>query len=152
MNGRSIISWVGLALLLAGIYPIWKATHPPLTDEQQIAATIDSTRAALEARTLRGVLGNLTDDFSWNGDTRQDFETALRGAFFEARDVQVNLSAEKIEVRADQATATAHFSASYRENADAPVETRLGDIWVHCVKDNSGTWKIDKAQGAGNVN
>lgn len=152
-NLRKILIIAGCALLVIGGIVAWRATHPPLTDEQQIAANLEAMRVAVENRNAKGVTWYLAADFRWQGLKKSDVHRHLAGAFVAPgrplRDVQVYLSGLRIEVRDDSATTTGHYNVSYRIG-DAPAESRAGDFTLQWQK-RDGQWKIVQAEGGGNI-
>jgi len=132
-------------LFLAAIF-LWRATHPNLNDEQQIAANLsDLTRAAVK-RDARGITQYFGNGFDWQGQSRKDVQRWLGGGFIQSRDVQINLSSTQTEVNGAVATTSGTYNLSYRPSPEAPAEKHSGDFKLHWQQQN-GQWKIVKAEG-----
>jgi ketosteroid isomerase-like protein len=137
---------LGVLLLLIGGISWWRAAHPPLTAEQQIAANLDDAQRALQNRSAGGVLRYLAPDFSWNNTSRQEFSGMTKGSLFQWRDVQVQRTDEEITVTGNEATSSGTFRISFRSGRDAPLQTMNGTYILHWRLIDS-EWKVVKAEG-----
>jgi ketosteroid isomerase-like protein len=138
---------LGCILVLIGGVIWWRAKHPPLTAEQQIAANMDDAQRALQNRSAGGVLRHLAPDFSWNNTSRQEVSSMTKGSLFQWRDVQVERSNEQVDVSGTEATSTGSFRITYRSSPDAPPQTANGTYSLRW-RLITGEWKIVKAEGA----
>jgi ketosteroid isomerase-like protein len=138
---------LGVLLLLFGGVWIWRATHPPLTDEQQIMALMEDARSAIATRNTNRLASYLADDFNWNGQNKRELESTLRGAFFQTRDLEPSISGVKVSVQGETARATGNYSLRYRMQNTKTTETRVGRFQIALEK-RDGTWKIVRAQSA----
>jgi ketosteroid isomerase-like protein len=125
----------------------WRAAHPPLTPEQQIAANLDDAQRALQNRSAGGVLRHLAPDFSWNNTSRQEFSSMTKGSLFQWRDIQVQRSDEQISVSGNEATSTGSFRMSYRAAPNTPPQNMSGTYTLRW-RLIDGEWKVVKADGA----
>ncbi len=137
---------LGFVLIVFGSIAWWRATHPPLTAEQQIAANLDDAQRALQNRSAGGVLRHLAPDFSWNNTSRQEVSSMMKGSLFQWRDVQVQRTGEQIAVNGNTATSSGSFRLLYRPGPNAPPQTANGTYTLHW-RLIDGEWKITKAEG-----
>jgi ketosteroid isomerase-like protein len=138
---------LGTVLLLIGGFLWWQAANPPLTAEQQITASLDDAADALQKRSAAGVLRHLAPDFTWNNTSRDEFSSLLKGSLFQARDVQIRRSNEKVVVNGDEATSTGSFRATYRTTPNGDITTQNGTYTTRWKMLDSG-WKMVAIEGA----
>lgn len=138
---------LGFVLLVIGGMAWWRATHPPLTAEQQIAANLDDAQRALQNRSASGVLRHLAPEFSWDNTSRQEVSSMTKGSMFQWRDVQVQRTDEEISVTGNEAVSTGNYRISYRIRSDMPPQSLSGRYTLHWRLIN-GEWKVVKAEGA----
>ena len=122
----------------------WKITHPALTPEQQIELALDNAESALENRSVGGVMSVLSNHFSYDGTSRKEIADALRGAFFQWRDVKLQRTNSSVSVNGDSASTRGNYVLTYRPNLDAPIETQRG-TYVLQWRLEDGHWKVVKA-------
>lgn len=132
-------------MLLVGGWWGWNATHPPLSDEEQIAADLEGLRLAVEKRRANQVLRYLADEFTWNGQKKSEMSSQIRATFFEWRDVQPNITGLQITADGDRATASGKYSIALRLSSRARPEVYLGEFHLQLEK-RDGTWLITDAQ------
>ncbi|HEX8834773.1 MAG TPA: nuclear transport factor 2 family protein [Abditibacteriaceae bacterium] len=149
-NLRTYLIVAGVLLLIFGGWQAWRAANPKLTDEQQVRLHLDGAASALQDRSTARFVNYLAPNFTWNDSSRAEFNQLLAGAMWQTRDVQLQRSDEKIEVRGDQATTTGRFRVSYRSAAQAPPDTRRGTYSLKW-KRIDGDWKIISATGGENL-
>lgn len=132
-----------IALIVIGAVA-WKITHPILTPSQQIEVALDNAQSALENRSVGGVMSVLSKDFSYDGTSRKDIADALRGAFFQWRDVKLQRTNSSVQVRGETASTRGSYVLKYRPTLDAPLETQRGDYALEWRLED-GNWKVTKA-------
>jgi ketosteroid isomerase-like protein len=136
----------GLVLLIVGGIGVWRATHPPLTAEEQIVANIDDAAAGIEQRSVSRLAHYLAPEFSWNGTPRADVTRALAGTFYQWRDVQLQRTVDRVQVSGDTATTSGTYRISFRPAPDAAPETQAGTYTLQW-RLRDGNWQIVAAQG-----
>lgn len=139
---------LGVLLLLFGLVIIWRVTHRPLTDEQQITTLMEGARSAIATRNTNRLASYLADDFTWNGQDKSEVKNTLRGAFFQTRDLEPSLSNLKISVDGETASATGNYSLRYRRQNSKTSETQAGRFQIGWKK-RDGQWKIVRVQSGG---
>lgn len=146
---RKFILLSGFLLLLGGGVLWWRATHPPLSDQEQVLSDLNALSRAVEARQPRGVTGFLAKEFTFNGTGREDVVRNLKIGLIEARTVQFRLSNVEVTVRGEEATSVGRYrlTANTRNNPDP--QTRMGGFTLHWRKQD-GNWRIVKADVEGN--
>ena len=146
VNLRRIILVTGSLLILFGAVALWRVTHPNLTDDEQIAASLsDITRNAAK-RNARGITQHLGSGFDWQGQKRKDVQRWLGSGFIQSRDLKLELPTVSTQVSGDTATTTGTFNLSFRPTPEAPIERRSGDFKLQWQRQD-GEWKIVKAEG-----
>jgi ketosteroid isomerase-like protein len=143
---RNLLIIFGVLLLSFGGWFAWRAAHPPLSDEQQIAANIKAIRLAVEARSARRIAYYLADDFTWNGHNKREINSQLTGTFFQWREVTAMLTKLQVTVHGNAAIATGKFSLSLRPSPNARAVAYLGDFKLTWKK-RDGQWLLTKAEG-----
>lgn len=143
---RRVIIGLGLVLLLGGSVVWWRAAHPPLSPEQQIAANLEAAADALQRRSTSGVMRYLAPDFSWNNSSRDELRQMMAGASMQWRDVQLQRLNEKITVNGDEAVSSGSYHLTYRTGPQATPETQRGNYTLRW-KLRDGEWKIVTATG-----
>ncbi len=147
---RRLIIGLGLVLLLVGGLGYWRASHPLLSPEQQIAANLDDVSSALQNRAANRVLRHLAPEFSWNNTPRKEIGDLLRGSMLGWRDVQLQRSGERIEINGDAATSSGSFRLSFRSSQGGDAQTQSGTYNLQWRKID-GEWKITAAKGGESV-
>ena len=143
---RKIFLWSGLILLIVGSVLAWRAAHPPLSDAQQIALHIEEIQEAANARSSRGILSHLSDDFQFGSMSRSELGKNLSGAFFQWRSVNLRVSGVKTTLNGEQALSEGHYSVEMRQEATSTPDVAKGDFKAWWQKED-GVWKIWKAEG-----
>lgn len=136
---------VGVLLLLSGSWWGWQVTHPPLTDQEQIATNLEAMRTAIEDRKPNHVLRYLADEFTWNGQNKRELASQIKGAFFQWRDVHPNITGLEIKVEGTHATATGKYSIALRPSPRMRPEVYLGEFQLQLEK-RENIWLITNAQ------
>lgn len=147
---RRFIMLLGLVLLIGGGLSYWRATHPVLSPQQQIAANLDDVASALQSRAANRVLSHLAPEFSWNNSSRKEIGDILRGSLLGFRDVQLQRSGETVQVQGDTATSSGSFRLSYRSSQGGQPQTQSGEYSLQWRKID-GEWKITSAKGGESV-
>ncbi|HEX8463540.1 MAG TPA: nuclear transport factor 2 family protein [Abditibacterium sp.] len=142
---RKILLLSGLVLLLLGVVIGWRATHPPLSDEQQIAAALDGITAAANARQPRGVVGFLSRDFKFAGGGRKNLQQALASGMLSYRVIDLNISGVEVKIQGETATSEGRFRLSRRSEADSAPETTSGEFRLKWRKED-GEWLVTQAE------
>ena len=132
-----------LILIIIGAVA-WTITHPVLTPTQQIELALDNAQSALENRSVGGVMNVLSKDFSYDGTSRKDIADALRGAFFQWRDVKLQRTNSRVSVSGNSASTRGSYVLTYRPNLDAPLQTQHGTYELQWHLEE-GNWKVAKA-------
>ena len=147
---KSIIS-VGLLCLIVGSVLIWRATHPPLSDEQQILQNLTAVQDAAQNRQTKNVAAYLSKEFTWSAMSRQEFVRTMSGAFFSARDVQITLSnVDVTQSGPENAITSGDYNVAMRQSQGAPLSNAHGPFKLYWRRDN-GEWKVYKAEGGTNI-
>jgi hypothetical protein len=146
LHPRNLLIAIGVLLFIFGGWSAWRAAHPPLTDEQQIAANIEVLRQAAQSRNSRKIGNFLADDFTWNGQNKRELNSELTGAFLQWRDVTANVTGLQISLDGDKATSKGKFSLAFRPSQRARPEAYLVDFQLTWQK-RDGQWLITKAEG-----
>jgi hypothetical protein len=147
---RKLLIAIGVVLLIFGGWSAWRAAHPPLTDEQQIAANIEVLRLAVQSRKSRNITNLLADDFTWNGQNKRELNSELTGAFLQWRDITANVTGLQISLNGDKATSKGKFSLAFRPSQRGRPEAYLVDFQLTWQK-RDGQWLIIKAEGGENA-
>jgi hypothetical protein len=147
LKSRPAVLTLGVLLLLFSGLLIWRATHPPLNDEQQIVVLMEGARSAIATRNTNRLASYLADDFNWNGQDKRELENTLRGAFFQTRDLEPSISNLAITVKGSDATVYGNYSLRYRMQNTKTTETQVGRFQIALEK-REGQWKIVKAQSS----
>lgn len=131
--------------LLVAVF-VWRATHPPLSDSQQIAANLDALVDATNRRSARGVSRFLSSDFEFGGTKKRDFQPQLAGALLQYRVVELELSGVQTTVNGDSANSSGRYNLSLKSELASPPELSKGEFKVRWRK-IEGEWKIVQATG-----
>ena len=135
------------ALLLVAFFG-WRLTHPPLTDEQQIAANIDGLTASANNKSAGGVASYLSKKFIFNGIRKKDFQNQLVGGFLQYRVVKLQTSGLQTKINGDTASSEGRWSLGLKSEYTSPEERTSGTFELQWRREN-GEWKIVEADGAG---
>ena len=134
-----------LILLLSAIW-VWRATHPALTDQQQIAANLDGIAEAANRRSARGVANFLARDFNFNGIKKRDFQNQLAGGLLQFRVVDLGLNGVQTQIQGDTASSVGNYVLSLKSEYNSPPQISRGDFKLKWRK-VEGEWKIVGAEG-----
>lgn len=100
---------VVLALILAGSLAL---RQPPIPDQDQIAAQLESARAAAEAHDTGGIMKIISADFKGPGyiSNVDSLHFALGRALHQSGRIQVTFSPPEVAVQGDTATSTSQWT------------------------------------------
>ena len=146
---KKILIVSGALVLLLSAVLIWRALHPPLTDEQQIAANLDAIAAAASARDAVTLASYLAPTFTFNdqGQTqRKEFQRQLYGAILQYRVVDLGINGVQVKVQGERASSDGRFILSLKSEFSSPPEVHNGDFQLQWQKSN-GEWKIVAVKG-----
>ena len=147
---RKIILSLGLILLLGGGFFWWRVTHPPLTDEQQIAVNLEDIRSALENGNTDRALNYMADGTTFRGMKKSEIRSqfTLGFTFGGAKDVRINFLNTRSEVKGAGASTKGHYKVDVRRR-NAP-ESYDGDFSLKWEK-RDGQWVITDGTAAGDI-
>ncbi len=129
-----------LLLAISGFFG-WRALHPKLTDEQQIAANLDAICEAAKNRSPRGIADSLAKDFKIGGLGKKEFQQSLAAGILQFRVVDLGVSGVKSSVKGDTATSSGSFLLSLKSEFDSPPQIQSGRFDLKWRKID-GEWKI----------
>ena len=147
---KRILIVSGVLLLILSGFLIWRALHPPLTDQQQIAANLDSITAAANARDAPTVASFMAPTFSFNGRAgtgRKDFQRQIFAGMMQYRVVDLQINGVKIKVNGAVADSDGRFLLNLKPEFDSQPETYSGNFQLKWRKVD-GEWKISEIVGA----
>ena len=150
---RKIVLAFGVLLLLVGGVVWWRATHPPLTDAQQIVANLEDLRTSAENGSVDGIMNHLSEDFTWDGRKRSEVRSLLVFGLYEGlrkKDIRVTVTNVQPTVKGATATVTGHVSVAERSSRGFVPDPIPGTFTTEWEK-RDGEWKITRAQGAQNL-
>ncbi len=139
----------GLVLLLLSGFFLWRALHPPLTDQQQIAANLESIVKAADARDAVTIAHFMTPTFTFNGHNgtvRKDFQRQLFGGMMQYRVVDLQINGVKVNVQGAVADSDGRFLLNVKSEFDSPPEPYSGNFKLKWRKVD-GEWKISEVAG-----
>lgn len=142
---KKLIIGAGLVLFFAGIWLTWRSLNPPLTDEQQIAAHLETAMAAINRKSWRTLNGYMTEDFRYSTMSRKDVMSALTGFSFQLEKITLNLSGVKLKVGPETAESSGHYSLVLQAEPASPGDVSSGDFKFLWRKEE-GQWKVYRAE------
>ncbi len=147
---KRILIVSGIVLLLLSGFLGWRALHPALTDEQQIAANLDSIVKAADARDAPTIANFMTPTFTFNGNSntvRKDFQRQLFAGMMQYRVVDLQINGVKVNVQGDVANSDGRYLLNLKSEFDSPPEPYSSNFKLKWRKVD-GEWKISEVQGA----
>ena len=147
---KRILIFSGIFLLLISAFFGWRALHPPLTDEQQIAANLDAIVKAADARDAVSIANFMTPTFTFNGHdgtVRKDFQRQLFAGMMQYRVVDLQINGVKVNVNGAVADSSGRFLLNLKSEFDSPPEPYSGNFKLKWRKVD-GEWKISEVVGA----
>lgn len=140
--------WIPLILLVViGGFFGWRAMHPKLTDEQQIAANLGAICDAANARNPRGIADFLAKDFQTGGTGKKGFRESLTAGILQFRVVDLSVSGVKTSVlraalgEGVTAASSGNFLLSLKSEFNSPAQKQSGKFDLTWRK-IEGEWQI----------
>lgn len=143
---RQLVVWIGIVLLIYGGWWTWRSSQPVLSDQEQIVASIETIRTAVQDRSVGRIASFLGEDFKWQGMDKAELESLLQGTFLRWRNVVANITGLRVVVEDDSAVATGKYSLAMRSGPRARPEVHLGNFTLYFAK-RDGQWLIIRAEG-----
>lgn len=143
---RKILLIGGLLLLLLGGFFTWRALHPPLTDEQQIAAALDGITSAANNRQPRGVANYLAKDFKFGSTRKKEFQQSLAAGILQYRVVDLKLAGVQVDVNGETATSSGRYTLNLKSEYTSPAEVFPGNFDLKWRKID-GEWLVTEVEG-----
>ena len=147
---KRILIVSGVLLLILSGFLVWRALHPPLSDEEQIAANLDAIVKAARARDAVSIADFMAPTFKFNGNdgtTRKEFQRQLYAGMLQYRAIDLQINGVKVQVQGDVAASDGRFLLNVKREFDAPPEPYSGDFKLKWKKVD-GEWKISEVEGA----
>lgn len=146
MLRKRLISAAIIIVVIAGAIIIWRLTHPPIPDREQIDRLIDSVEQGVELKKPREILANIADDYKDSaGFTKQDIHRLSLSLLRVEGRPQVTLSDVKIEIHGKEADAHIDGEVTIAFGGTESQEFK-GTLDVHLSK-RTGKWLIDSTSG-----
>ncbi len=133
-----------LVLILLGGFFGWRALHPKLTDQEQLAANLDAICAAARARSPRGIANFLAKDFKAGGMSKSEFQNSVAGGILQYRVVDLKVSSVQSELNGQSARSAGRFLLSLKSEFNSPPQVQGGKFNLQWRKID-GEWKITGA-------
>lgn len=147
---KRILIVVGVLLLLVSGFFLWRALHPPLSDEAQIAANLDAIAKAAGERDAVTVADFMAPTFKFNGNdgmARKEFQRQLYSGVLQFRVIGLQINGVKVGVNGEKADSDGRFLLNVKREFDSPPETNAGNFKLKWQKID-GEWKISEVEGA----
>ena len=146
---RKLMVAFGLIFLLGGGYFWWRATHPPLSDVEQIAANLEDIRQALESGNIERALNYTTEDVKFAGQSRSQIRSQFTiGQFMNRDNVRVTFTNTRHETQGAKASTQGHYKIDVRQRSNP--DSYDGDFSLEWQKQN-GEWKISNGTASGDI-
>lgn len=113
-------------------------------DNRDILQLVQKYREAYAARDAEGITALVSDDYldKRAGISKRVLEEQLAEDFSRVRELQLELTVRRIEVKDDQAQVDYFYSTSYLLDVpDAKWETRTDDKRMHLTRTSEG-WRV----------
>ena len=147
---KRILIVSGIVLLLLSGLLLWRALHPALTDEEQIAANLDAISKAANERDAVSIAAFMAPNFKFNGNAGTDpkeFQRQLYAGMMQYRVIDMQINGVKVQVKGAVAESSGRFLINLKSEFDSQPETSAGDFKLKWKK-LDGEWKISEVQGA----
>ena len=147
---KRILIVSGVLLLLLSGFLFWRALHPPLSDEQQIAANLDIIARAAGERDAVTIAHLMAPTFTFNGNAgtdRKEFQRQLYAGMLQYRVIDLQINGAQIAVKGDVAECNGRFLLNLKSEFDSPPEPHGGKFKLKWKK-LDGEWKISEVEGA----
>ncbi len=147
---RKLAIAFGLVFLFGGGWFWWRATHPPLTDAEQIAANLEDIRQSLENGNIKNAVGYMAEGAKFKGLSRSEIQNqfTLGNAFGGRTDLRMNFLNTRTEVNGATASTKGHYKADVRTRYRP--ESYDGDFSLEWEK-RDGQWVITDGQATGDI-
>lgn len=137
--------WLPLLVLLAiAVFFAWRALHPKLSDEQQIAANLDAICQAADNRSPRGIANFLAKDFKAGSVSKSEFQNSLAGGILQYRVIDLSVAGVQSEVQSENASSAGRFTLALKSEYNSPPQVQSGKFALKWRKID-GEWKIVSA-------
>ena len=147
---KRILILSGVVLLILSGFLGWRALHPSLTDEQQIAANLNAIAAAADARDAVTIADFMAPTFSFNGNKgmeRKEFQRQLYGGMMQYRVIDLQINGVKVNVNGENADSEGRFLLNLKAEFDSQPEPQSGSFKLKWKK-LDGEWKVTEVEGA----
>ena len=147
---KRILLICGALLLILSGFLIWRALHPPLTDEEQIAANLDAIAKAADERDAVSIANFMAPTFTFNGHSgteRKEFQRQLYAGMLQYRVIDLQINGVKVKVNGAVANSDGRFLLNVKSEFDSPPEPYAGNFKLKWKK-LDGQWKISEVAGA----
>jgi hypothetical protein len=141
---KFLVAFVILLVVVGGILT-WRRLHPPLNDQQQIAAAMDGISAAASARSPGRVASYLAKDFKIAGMGKSEFQNSLAGGILQYRVIELDVPNPKISVDGEVAATEGSFNLSLKPEFNSAPEIHTGRYKLRWRKVD-GEWLIANAE------
>ncbi len=142
---KSLRFVVPLVLLALAVF-LWRATHPALSDEQQIEAALDGIATQASHKSAGGVASFLAKDFQFDGFKRSDVRQQLAVGLLQYSAVNMKVSNVQVQVNGDTATTRGHYDLGLKRDFNSPEDKVPSDFSLKWKRED-GQWKIYNADG-----
>lgn len=141
-----LIAAAVILILGGGGYLVWRLTHPPLSDEEQIARLIDRVEQGVEKKSPRMILANIADDYRDPfGFTKRDIYRSALSLLRTEGSLQVVLSDVEIAVNDADADVAVTGEVMLTEGGEQSQAFR-GALTIH-LRERDGKWLVTSATG-----
>ena len=147
---KRILIVSGLTLLILSGFLVWRALHPPLSDEQQIAANLDAIVQAASARDAVSIADFMAPTFTFNGQkntARKEFQRQLYAGMLQYRAIDLQINGVQVQANGENASSDGRFLLNLKSEFDSPPEPYGGNFKLKWKKID-GEWKISEVEGA----
>ena len=147
---KRILIVSGVVLLLLSSFLLWRALHPVLSDEEQIAANLDAIKKAASERDAVTIANLMAPTFKFNGNNgmaRKEFQRQLYAGMLQYRVIDLQINGVKVVVKGDVADSNGRFLLNVKSEFDSPPTPTSGDFKLKWKK-LDGEWKISEVEGA----
>ena len=147
---KRILIVSGVLLLILSAFLGWRALHPPLSDEEQIAANLDAIVKAASERDAVSIANFMAPNFTFNGQKnteRKEFQRQLYAGMLQYRAIDLQINGVKVQVQGDVAASDGRFLLNVKSEFDSPPQPYSGDFKLKWKKVED-EWKISEVEGA----
>jgi hypothetical protein len=146
MPRKRLISAVVIIAVVIGAVVIWRLTHPPISDQEQINRLIDRVEQGVERKKPSEILATIADDYrDSTGFTKRDIHQLSLSLLRVDGRPQVTLTDVRIEIHGNEADVSLEGDVRIAF-AGAESQEFNGALSVHLSK-RSGKWLIVSTSG-----